>query len=158
MIAALRPAIELENVAVVIVELKTSGMLDNKWDDFGWGLERLATKRKLLIQAACNIISAREYFQTDLIEYYFYVASSTNDDDALLISVVFDERELAKYADMIEWAVRGIEVERDMGYIPYPHYKRCQSCPLGNYLIQEGSVCVSAQYVPEPITLKLIGG
>ena len=119
-----------ENGVKGIIDLKSTGLLTNKWEDTGWAPERLHQKKKLLIQAACNIITAREIWLQEYIPYYFYVASSTNDVDVGFYEMHFSERALAEYDDLIEDAAISIEVEDELGFTPFPDHKRCAECPL----------------------------
>ena len=112
------------------IDLKSTGMLDNKWEDTGWGMEKLQYKTQLMIQPAFAILSAREVLHIEHIPYYFYVASNTNPDDARFIQIRFDERTLLEYFDMIEDVGTSVFVEQDLGFTPIPDYKRCKDCPL----------------------------
>lgn len=123
-----------------IVELKSTGLLNNKWEDTGWSKERLHQKRKLLIQAASNVITAQYVWQQEVIPYYFYVSSSTNDVDAKFYQMVFTDVAIAEYTDLIEDAANGIGVENDLGFRAYPDHKRCAECPLKDTCKQFTSV------------------
>lgn len=114
----------------VFIDLKTTGMLDNKWEDTGWGLERLHEKKKLMIQPAFAKISAREVLHIEDIDYYFYVASSTNGEDARFIKVDMSQRKIAEYEDMIEDVGVSVFVEKELQFTPFPDYKKCMTCPL----------------------------
>lgn len=134
-----------------LIELKYSGLLGNKWEEYGWEASTLNKRRVHLIQAACNIISARELWGQEHVPYYFYVASATNSEDAALFEVVFDERALAEYTDMIENAYLGIIVEAELGFRAYPDYKRCADCPLAESCFHKSLVPGVTKIVVPPL-------
>lgn len=128
------------------IDLKSTGLLDNKWEDTGWGLERLAQKTKLMIQPAFAKLSAQNVLHLEDIDYYFYVASSTNGEDARFIKVDMSQRRLAEFADLIEDVGVSVFVEQDLGFTPIPNYKSCIKCPLMEKC---------SYYVDTPSILKL---
>ena len=121
--------IEIDGVRGIL-DFKTSGLLGNKWEEFGWTKETLHYRRHHLIQAACNTITAREVWHQEHIPYFFYVAHNTNPDKAALFEVVFTDASLAEYDDMIENAYLGIITEQELDFQAHPDYERCLSCPL----------------------------
>lgn len=110
------------------IDLKTSGLLYNKWEDFGWDVERLHLKTNLLIQPAVAKLLAQDCMHVEDIPFYFYIGSNTNNEDAEIFEIVFDKKRFAGFLDIIEDVGTSIFFEQDLGFTPRPSYKECRSC------------------------------
>lgn len=107
----------------VIIDLKFSGLMDDKWNELGWNLEALPYKEKIMIQAV-------HYSYLTEIPFYFWVFSSKNEDENKLIKVNIDPDVLKVHPSKIE-DIRGLlEIDLDLGFKAYPELLRCKYCPL----------------------------
>jgi hypothetical protein len=106
----------------VIIDLKYSGVINDKWNPLGWELEALPYKPKLMIQAV-------HYHYLTGLPFYFWVFSS-KDEDSKLIEVVIDNDVLVHHKAMIDKTRSMIELDIEMGFKAYPELTRCKQCPL----------------------------
>jgi hypothetical protein len=107
----------------VIIDLKYSGLLYDKWNDLGWELSALPYKEKIMIQAV-------HYSYLSLKPFYFWVFSSTNEDDCELIHVNIDSDVIKSHPVTIEKTRGMIAIDMEMGFNAYPELVRCKKCPL----------------------------
>ena len=110
------------------IDLKTSGFLYNKWEDYGWDEEKLPQRRGLLIQPAVAKILGQECLHVEDVPFYFYIGSNKNSEDAEFFKIVFSKRALAEYLDLIEDVGNSIFFEMDLGFTPTPSYQECRKC------------------------------
>jgi hypothetical protein len=124
-----------------VVDLKSSGLLDDKWSEFGWNLDFLEEKHNLMIQAVHYKILAEEEFGEE-VDFYFCVHSTKNEHDQLLIKVNIDSDTIETHNLGINNTKRVLENELNRGFKPYPKYKDCRVCFLKE-------VCSEALKYPE---------
>jgi hypothetical protein len=121
----------------VIIDLKHTGLLYNKWEDNGWSLDGFEFKTKHHHQPIHYM------FMTGL-PFYYFVFSSTNETDREFFEVVVpqpDTNEL--HARRIDRIRNRIGIELATGFIPRPDLKRCLECELF-------ANCKSRQEAPTP--------
>lgn len=112
-----------------IVDIKTSGLLDDKWHEFGWNLDALEYKDKLLIQAVHYKYLARIEFGED-VDFYFAVFSTKNEHDAILLRINVDEDRMIAHEEDIANAKEIVESGLNHGFKAYPTYRGCTKCFL----------------------------
>ena len=112
-----------------IIDIKSSGLLDNKWDERGWHLDAIEHKDKLLIQAVHYKYLARIEWGED-VDFYFAVFSTTNEHDALLLKVNVDEDRMFTHEQDILNAKHILETEMKVGFKAKPSYRKCVKCHL----------------------------
>ena len=114
---------------VMFIDMKYSGLLDNKWDDLGWADESLEYKDKIMIQAVhYKILGKAKYgYEPD---FNFWVFSSTNTTDRKNIKVIVDESRFAEHEIIIKKARAEFERNAAIGWQARPNPKRCGECPL----------------------------
>lgn len=124
-----------------VIDIKSTGLIDDKWSDFGWNLDFLEEKHNLLIQAVHYKILAEEEFGEE-VDFYFSVHSTKNEKDHLFIKVNIDPDTMEQHKLGIENTSRVLKNEINRGFKPYPTYRRCGSCFLSE-------VCSEALKYPE---------
>lgn len=123
-----------------IIDIKTSGLLNDKWNDMGWSLDGIEHKTFHSTQVRQYQILLIEDKQLDYVpDFYFFLFSNTNEDARIYKATV----EFDSYNQHLEkafWIKDKVEQE---GYLQAkPEYMRCLSCPLKN-------TCKEAITVPE---------
>lgn len=115
-----------------IGDLKYSGLLENKWEDYGWDEESLQYKDKILIQwVHYSTLYHAKYGKP--APFLFFVYSSTNDIDSKIILLDFpDESRRDSHLRDVEFVRRGLEMDLEIGMVPVPDIRRCSTCPIGN--------------------------
>jgi len=122
-----------------IADIKTTGLLDNKWEDYGWNIDNLGNKSKLITQPIHYKYIGEKKFKKDF-PFLFFLFSTANEDDYRVINFEIDKEEVYKEHEYwIEWTRRWInrliekgftaEIKTNDGII-YPTVKKCAICPL----------------------------
>lgn len=115
----------------VIIDLKYSGLLDDKWDETGWDKEKLPTRRKLISQPKLySWLSLKKFGK--IYPFYFFLHSSTNPVDRKIYKInVGKEDTLCEDVEkQIRFTDETIQFHLLSGFEARPYYKRCISCPL----------------------------
>lgn len=114
----------------IIIDTKTTGFLDNKWEDYGWHTESLEHKWKIMIQVVHYKWLSMKLGQPDL-PFFFMIHSNTNNIESKIIEVVLDENtRYAEHEQLIEKTKAMIKMEQEIGFKANPDVKRCFECPL----------------------------
>ena len=116
-----------------IIDLKYSGLIDDKWADTGWDVESLHYKEKLLVQAIQYKMLVKENYNLnyDEFDFYFMVFSSKEVNNVKLIRINIDEDSYNIHETHIESVykqINAMDIEKD--FVAYPSLKRCSNCPL----------------------------
>jgi len=119
------------NNRLCVIDLKYSGLLEDKWSDFGWETESLPYKDNLLIQAVHYTILLAEVCEVDYsdIDFYFFVFNSKNSDDAKIIKINIDEDVFENHLNAIDKVYEEVVINKH-NFKPYPSLKLCNDCPL----------------------------
>lgn len=116
-----------------IIDLKYSGLIDDKWSDTGWDIESLHYKEKLLVQAIQYKMLVKETKNLDYedFDFYFMVFSSKEVNNVKLIRINIDEDAYSVHENHINSIfkqINAMDIEND--FIAYPSIKSCSKCPL----------------------------
>lgn len=116
-----------------IIDLKYSGLIDDKWSDTGWDTESLHYKERLLIQAVQYKMLVKENYGLDYsdFDFYFMVFSSKEVHNVKFIRINIDEDAFDVHESHVESVfkqVNSMDIEKD--FVPYPTVKGCFECPL----------------------------
>lgn len=113
----------------IIIDLKSTGLIDNKWDEMGWNINSLSEKEKLMVQALHYSWLGRKKYGIDY-HFIFNVYSNTNSKDCKLIYVQIDPDRFEQHERTLEVAYNMILAEREKGFEAVPSMKECSKCPL----------------------------
>ncbi len=116
-----------------IVDLKYSGLIDDKWSETGWDVESLHYKERLIVQAVQYKMLVKENYNLEYkdFDFYFMVFSSKEVNNVKLIRINIDEDAFNVHQSHIESVykqINAMDIEKD--FIAYPSLKRCSKCPL----------------------------
>lgn len=114
----------------VVIDIKSSGMINDKFSDYGWEESGMEYKDKLLLQAVHYKILAEEEWDIHNIPFYFFVFSTKNETDFKIYEIICDEATLQTHANNFIEAEKYFASENEKGWTPYPDLKRCAGCPL----------------------------
>lgn len=122
----------------VIIDLKTTARIDDKWTEFGWGDEKFdfsdsPNAQYLTIQAVQYKLLAREQWGIKDIPFYFFVFSTTDDSAVKIFRVLVDPERLDKHLSQIEYAYRYFNdsfITKSKKILAIPELKRCNQCVL----------------------------
>jgi hypothetical protein len=116
---------------VVIIDLKATGLLEDKWSEFGWQLDNLGNKTKLITQPI-------HYKYIDMLNFgeeppfLFLLFSTTNELDARIIDFRVDESTFDRHLDDIKNTVLRVAEINKYGVKAKPELKKCSLCPLAS--------------------------
>lgn len=135
-----------------ILDIKSSGLIGNKWEDFGWDKATFNQKDKLTLQVVFYKYLAWKVIGIRDIPFYFAIHSTTNDMDSLFwrVDLIDFDVSMSHLEDMVLECVDEIEFLDSFGFTPHPEVKRCLSCP-----IQEK--CEHKITVPETVVVEIDG-
>jgi hypothetical protein len=117
---------------ICIIDTKYSGLIDDKWSDFGWNLDMLPERHNLLLQPVqYKIILSKELgCDPEDIDFYFFVFSSKEVMDVKLIKVNVDEITIANHLSIVELVKTELQKPIDKVFKAKPNLKRCFECPI----------------------------
>lgn len=120
------------NDEICIIDTKYSGMIDDKWSDFGWDLDKLPEKHGLMIQAVhYKILLAKELgVEPEDINFYFFVFSSLEVMNVKLIKVNTEEATFSQHLLTVEWLKKELKQPYERVFKALPQFKRCFECPI----------------------------
>ena len=120
------------NDRICIIDTKYSGLIDDKWSDFGWNLDMLPEKHSLMLQPVqYKILLSKELeCDADDIDFYFFVFSSKEVMNVKLIKVNVDELTIANHLASVEWVKTELQKPIDKLFKAKPTLKGCFECPI----------------------------
>lgn len=115
-----------------IIDIKSSGLIGNEWEAYGWHKGTFNMRKQLTIQVIFYKYLAWKKFGVKDMPFYFIVHSSTNEIDSIFWKVDVADFEVAMnhFEDMVFEIAEEIETEMEFGFTPYPSVKRCGKCAL----------------------------
>jgi len=122
----------------VIIDIKTTGQIDDKWSLYGWAEEKFENSdsdsaQHLTIQAVQYKVLARHEWAIPNIPFYFFVFSTTNEVSCKIFRVNVDDERLDKHEEQIKTAYQYMNntfVNMDKADLSIPQYAKCIDCPL----------------------------
>jgi hypothetical protein len=112
---------------IVIIDLKYSGLLNDKWNEFGWHDETLGRKQGTMLQAKhYKFLYWKKYGFNP--PFFFFVFDSKQVGKAKIINVEIDTYELELHEEFLQKAKRYFEMNLESGFQPKPSYDLCISC------------------------------
>ena len=130
-----------------IADLKLSGLISDKWNDFGWHEDKLSEKERLILQPIhykflSKLKYGREY------KFMFIIFSPANDYEYK--SLIFDvsEEDLELHKTFIATTAAWLKHYLKKGFKEVPEYMRCMDCPLK-------TSCKSFMAIPEITVFEL---
>ena len=114
-----------------VIDLKYSGLLEDKWNEMGWETESLPYKDNLMIQAVHYTMLLAEVCEVDYedIDFYFFIFNSKDPEDAKIIKINIDPDVYESHMQAVDKVYEEV-VLNNHNFRPYPSLKLCKSCPL----------------------------
>jgi hypothetical protein len=112
-----------------IIDLKYSGLIDDKWNDIGWDTESLPMKDSLMIQGVHYKILVKEVLGLD-VDFYYFIFNSKDPSDMKIIKQTTDPDKYALHKQQVARMQRSIENEIEKGFKATPDYRVCKDCPM----------------------------
>jgi hypothetical protein len=112
-----------------IIDLKYSGLIDDKWNELGWETESLPMKDSLMIQGVHYKILINEALGIDA-PFYYFIFNSKDSTDMKIIEEVVDPDKFEFHRQAVLNTKASIEKELEYGFKAFPDYRFCKDCPL----------------------------
>lgn len=116
----------------VIIDLKYSGLIDDKWNEMGWDLESLHMKDSLMIQGVHYKILAEKCLGIKDIPFYYFVFSASDPTNIKIIKQEVDESKIASHLVAVQNISQKLMSNLQYGFVPYPSMQRCAKCPIAH--------------------------
>ena len=116
----------------VFIDLKYSGLIDDKWNEMGWDLESLHLKDSIMIQGVHYKLLAERVWGIDNIPFYYFVFSSQDPNNVKIIRQEVDESRKQAHVVAINNVMGKIKNDLANGFKPLPSLSRCNSCPISH--------------------------
>ena len=130
----------------VIIDLKYSGLLDDKWSEFGWNTDTISKKEGTMLQAKhYKFLFWKKYGFNP--PFLFFVFDSKEVGKVKIINVDIDDWELEQHEEFLEKAKKYFEHHQKIGFEPKPNYDDCIKCNLAEW-------CNYKTTIPSILTIK----
>lgn len=119
------------NDRLSVIDLKYSGLLEDKWNEMGWETESLPYKDNLMIQAVHYTMLLAELNNLDYsdVDFYFFIFNSKDSEDAKIIKINIDSDVYESHSNAIDKVYLDLIVNKH-NFKAYPSLKLCKNCPL----------------------------
>ena len=124
----------------IIIDLKTSGLLSDKWSKYGWADESIEEKDELLIQAIHYKMLAKYEWGIDDIPFYFFVFSNKNDWEYKIFKVNVDEATYKQHYNSLINIKKYLDEQLKVGFKAKPSLPRCHSCPMSENCLESADI------------------
>ena len=124
----------------VIIDIKTSGLINDKWSPYGWADESIEEKWDLLLQAIHYKMLAKYEWGIEDIPFYFFVFSTKNENDCKAFEIIVDESTRFQHTNNLANIKTYLDSQLENGFKPKPKYSRCQSCGLADTCLHKVNV------------------
>jgi CRISPR/Cas system-associated exonuclease Cas4 (RecB family) len=114
----------------IIIDLKSSGLINDKWTEYGWADESIEEKDELLIQAIHYKMLANYEWGIEDIPFYFMVFSTKNDWEYKVFRVNVDEATYKQHYNNLINIKSYLDQQLKIGFKPKPSLSKCNSCSL----------------------------
>ena len=119
-----------------IIDIKSSGLIDNKWNDFGWHIEKFETPDSdsafnILIQAIHYKYLAKIEWDIDNCPFYFMVFSTTNEVDCIVYEIEVDEDRMLQHETDLQKMYVYLNkqfITKEKKDLVIPNHKECVKC------------------------------
>ena len=114
----------------VFIDLKYSGLIDDKWNEMGWDLESLHMKDSIMIQGVHYKLLAEKCLNNPDIPFFYFVFSSQDPNNVKIIRQEVDESKKQAHVVAINNVLSKISKDLQYGFKAYPSMLKCSKCPL----------------------------
>lgn len=116
----------------VFIDLKYSGLIDDKWNEMGWDIDSLHLKDSLMVQGVHYKMLAEKCLGIYDIPFYYFVFSSQDPNNVKIILQEVDESRKQSHVVAINNMIGRLSKDIERGFVPYPSMVRCNNCPINH--------------------------
>jgi len=117
------------NGELCFIDIKSTAHMHNRWEDYGWDVESLDQKDKIMLQAVHYKYLGLKVYGKD-IPFFFFVHSNINEIESAIIEVILDETRLDEHDIMLKQIRPILDNEIRNGFTAFPSVKLCDECPM----------------------------
>jgi len=121
----------------VIIDLKTSGLINDKWSPYGWADESIEEKWDLLIQAVHYKMLAKYEWGIEDIPFYFMIFSNKNDVEHKIFEIIIDEATRSQHYQNLIRVKQYLDQSIKKGWEAKPTLMRCKVCPMNTSCLHQ---------------------
>jgi hypothetical protein len=114
----------------IIIDLKSTGLINDKWSEFGWANESIEEKESLMIQAIHYKMLAKYEWGIEDIPFYFFVFSTKNDWEYKLFKVNVDESTMTQHLYNLKSIKTYLDSILVNGFKAKPTFELCKGCAI----------------------------
>ena len=114
----------------IIIDLKSTALINDKWSEYGWANESIEEKDSLMIQAIQYKMLAKYEWGIEDIPFYFFVFSTKNDWEYKIFKINVDESTMNQHLYNLKSVKTYFDSVLEEGFKPKPKYETCRDCPL----------------------------
>jgi len=112
-----------------IMDIKTTGLLDDAYNPYGWRLDRLSEKEKIIRQPLhYKYLSILKYGYE--MKFLYLLFSTTDENDFRSILFQSDADHIEQHKQFIAWCVQWLKHFIKVGFDPNPDVSRCNDCAI----------------------------
>ena len=130
----------------VIIDIKYSGLIDDKWSDMGWETENLPNKDKLMIQGVHYSYIIQETLGIENIPFYYFIFNSKDPSDCKIIRQNIDPDKIQNHKVTLRNVKESLSRSISVGFKAIPDYRKCRKCALFQ-------VCEKRAAIPQVTTI-----
>jgi len=131
---------------IVIIDLKYSGLLEDKWSEFGWHNDFLHKKEGTMLQAKhYKFLFWKKYGYNP--PFFFFVFDNKHERECKIIYVDISEKDLELHEIFLNKAKVYLERQIEKGFLPIPRYDMCKSCAYSQW-------CSFKKEIPPIVVVK----
>jgi hypothetical protein len=114
-----------------IIDLKYTGLIDDKWSEMGWHKDFVQEKDNLMVQGVMYKMLAKEVLGIDDIDFYFWVFDSRNPLNVRIIHENVEQGRFITHKEAVDSADKYLAYHiKQNDWTPRPELLRCSNCPL----------------------------
>lgn len=114
----------------VIIDIKLTGLIDDKWNDYGWATEKIIWKKHIILQAKMYKLLGRELGIEDCTFQYWVFANNNPVDFKILEMNIPPDLINELDADFdSQYDTISFQYEMDT-FEAIPDVRRCSNCPI----------------------------
>lgn len=114
----------------VIIDIKTTGLINDKWSEYGWADESIEEKWNLNVQAVHYKMLAKYEWGIEDIPFYFMVFSNKNENECKIFEIIVDEDTRWQHYQNLKNIKIYLDDILKNGWEAKPELMRCKKCPL----------------------------
>jgi len=121
------------NGELVIIDLKYSGLIDDKWNEMGWETDSLHMKDSIMIQGVHYKLLIEKSEGIKDIPFYYFVFSSQDANNIKIIKQEVDESKMQSHIVAIQNIKEKLSYSiKANDFVPYPSMQKCANCPIAH--------------------------